>query len=191
MTDREALLSCYRSGQMSAAQFQRHCEDDPELAKMVDAKGGDANASSAQRDNTSPGVKTGAIEEMIGEIEARLDERFVRRAVGINIPTAHLRALITHIRGLESSLSDNRTQIVSLSEQLDLFEKRYNEALQKLAACEAGRDDAENGRYLAAQERRQIFEALGLSPDDHWDESLPDLVRAKTRGEPSEAAVEP
>ena len=73
MTDREALLQCYLSGQMSAAQFERHCEDDPELRTMIEAKGGDANDGDDQRSegqnrpvDASPGVKTGATDPIAG-----------------------------------------------------------------------------------------------------------------------------
>ena len=65
MTDREALLQCYLSGQMSAAQWERHCEDDPELRKMMEAK-----TSTVNRAYCIPGHLP-----LDGEIDRRLTKR--------------------------------------------------------------------------------------------------------------------
>ena len=62
---REAILACYRSGQMSAAQWERHCEDDPELRTMVEAK-----TSTVNRAYCIPGHLP-----LDGEIDRRLTKR--------------------------------------------------------------------------------------------------------------------
>jgi hypothetical protein len=38
MSKYDALLACYRSGQMSEAQFQEHMRDDPAFADYVREK---------------------------------------------------------------------------------------------------------------------------------------------------------
>jgi len=67
--DQDALLSCYRSGQMSAAQFQRHCEDDPELAKMVEEAGREPSDAAVWRHK-----KRGSTYTIVGEAELQAEE---------------------------------------------------------------------------------------------------------------------